>query len=337
MSDTTTATKYLPLLNGTPTNQLVTLSSFTMPDEVNERFTVDGYAKQAEFNVGGVTVHINKYLTDETSEKAYNGLRTSAKKLLDVCIVYLTEQNKYKAQLDKIDTLVSIPIREYIELCGMAVSDSNVYNVRKTLNVDLETLYNVSLDWHEPRRKNSKDYVNVRICQKQGIEKGNIIFRFSEDFAEYILSAYIMQFPTTLLSLDGRNSNTYKIGRKLALHRSNNSNQRKHTANIISVAALLNACGDSLDYRDRMNENDRHFTREFVEPFEGCLNTLKECGVISSWEFCNAKNAPLSKEQAALSCYNVFSKLYIKFELQDFPQRELKSSKAKKPKATHDT
>lgn len=337
MSDTTTATKYLPLLNGTPTNQLVTLSSFTVPDEVNERFTVDGYAKQADFNVGGITVHINKYLTDETSEKAYNGLRTSAKKLLDVCIVYLTEQNKYKAQLDKVDTLVTVSIREYIELCGMAVSDSSIREMRKKLNADLETLYNISLDWHEPRRKNSQDYVNVRICQKQGIENGNIIFRFSEDFAQYILNAYIMQFPAALLSLDERNSNVYKIGRKLALHRSNNSNQRKHTANIISVAALLNACGDSLDYRDRMNENDRHFTREFAEPFVKCLDSLKKKGVISSWEFCNAKNAPLNEEQAALSCYDVFSKLYIKFELQDFPQRELKSSKAKKPKATHDT
>ena len=333
----TTKPKYYALLNGTPTNQLVTLSSFTVPDEVNERFTVDGYTKQADFNVGGTTVHINKYLTDETSEKAYNGLRTSAKKLLDVCIIHLAEQNRYKAPSDKINTLVSIPIREYIELCGMAVSDSNVYNTRKTLNVDLETLYNISLDWHEPKKKNSSDYTNVRLCQKQGIEKGNIIFRFSEDFAEYILNAYIMQFPTALLSLDGRNSNTYKIGRKLALHRSNSNNQRRDTANIISVSALLNACGDSLDYRDRMNENGRHFTREFVEPFEGCLNTLKKSGVISSWEFCNAKKVPLNEKQAALSCYDVFSKLYIKFELQDFPQRELKSSKTKKPKAKQNT
>ena len=33
---------------------------------------------------------------------------------------------------------------------------------------------------------------------------------------------------------------------------------------------------------------------------------------------------------------NSGSNMFI-FELQDFPQRELKSSKAKKPKATHDT
>lgn len=337
MSDTTTATKYLPLLNGTPTNQLVTLSSFTTPDEVNERFTVDGYAKQADYNIGGITVHINNYLTEETSEKAYNGLRTSAKKLLDVCIVYLTEQNKYKAPSDKTNTLVSLPIREYIELCGKTVSDSSVREMRKALEVDLETLYNISLDWHEPKRKNCSDYTNIRLCQKKGIEKGNIIFRFSEDFAEYILNAYIMQFPTALLSLDGRNSNTYKIGRKLALHRSNSNNQRRHTANIISVSSLLNACGDSLNYLDRMSKNDNHFTKKFVEPFTECLDTLKANGVISAWEFCNAKNAPLNEEQAALSCYDVFSKLYIKFELQDFPQRELKSSKPKKPKTKQDT
>lgn len=333
MSDTTTEAKYLPLLNGNPTNQLVTLSIFTLPCDIQERLTVDGYTKIATFDAGGTTVYISNYLDDDK----YNGLRTSAKKLLDVCIVYLTKQNEYKAQLEKVNTLVSIPIREYIELCGKTVSDSSIREMRKKLNADLETLYNISLDWHEPRRKNSQDYVNVRICQKQGIENGNIIFRFTEDFAQYVLNAYIMQFPAALLSLDERNPNVYKIGRKLALHRSNNSNQRRHTANIISVAALLNACGDSLDYRDKMNGNDRHFTREFAEPFVKCLDILKEKGVISSWEFCNAKNAPLNEEQAALSCYDVFSKLYIKFELQGFPQRELKSSKTKKPKTKQNT
>lgn len=57
--------------------------------------------------------------------------------------------------------------------------------------------------------------------------------------ANYLNQAYIMQYPLELLAISECNPNAYPIARKLALHHSIDNNHKKGTANIISVAKLL--------------------------------------------------------------------------------------------------
>lgn len=271
--------------------------------------------------------------------KLKGGLSVGAKKMLDAGALALTAQNHFRAkQGQHINTAVAIALEEYGRLRGFDITPrqtstpeeeeaekkrlTNVmHGIRKRANAELALLYSLSLSWTEPGKKQA-DYTDVRILQSKGIRGGYINMRFSEDIANYLTHAYIMQYPTALQAIDERNPRTYNVGWKLALHHSMDNNRAKGTANIISVTSLLDACGDMPSFEDiQASKNRGHWERLIKDPLEKALDAAQSSGVIVSWEYCNSKGIPLDDGQVTISYYQTFIALYVHFEMMEEPDQ----------------
>lgn len=271
--------------------------------------------------------------------KLKGGLSVGAKKMLDAGALALTAQNHFRAkQGQHINTAVAIALEEYGRLRGFGITPrqtstpeeeeaekkrlTNVmHEIRKRANAELAVLYSLSLSWTEPGKKQA-DYTDVRILQSKGIRGGYINMRFSEDIANYLTHAYIMQYPTALQAIDERNPRTYNVGWKLALHHSMDNNRAKGTANIISVTSLLDACGDMPSFEDiQASKNRGHWERLIKDPLEKALDAAQSSGVIVSWEYCYSKGIPLDDGQVTISDYQTFIALYVHFEMMEEPDQ----------------
>lgn len=295
---------FTAMLNGTATNQFTNISTRSHPP------TIDAITKTATIEQGTLKVFIESY--DELT----GGLRTSTHKLLDACTIALTQQNSYRGADDKINTLVTIPLEKYMELCGIPLTKPSKDKTRRKVKEDLETLYHISMEWTEQSGKKVKDFAKMRVCDKIAITKGNITFSFSQDMAKYLTNAYLMQYPTELLKVDERNPSSYHIGKKLLLHNSIDNNKRKGTSNILSVKSLLEVCPDIPSYEQVM-ATGRQFDQRIKTPFETALNSLP----FIRWEYSNSKGVSLSEEQLQATDFNTFIKLFIKFEVPGAPDQ----------------
>lgn len=277
------------------------------------------------------------------------GLSTGAKKLLDAGAIQLAKQNHFRAKQDaSIKTAISISLEKYGEMRGYDITPrmtstpeeadaekkrlfNTMCDIRKKANAELALLYSLSLSWTEPGKKKNADYKDVRVLQSKGIRNGYISMRFSEDMATYLMHAYLMQYPTALQALDERSPRTYNIGYKLALHHSIDNNRTNGTANIISVKALLEACGDMPTYEEVQAKNRGHWDRLIKDPLEKALDSNLASGVITNWEYSNSKGAPLNEDQISIPDYHTFTGLFIHFEMAIEPdQRERLQRKAER-------
>lgn len=264
---------------------------------------MDNITGDAVIEQGQLKISIENYSN-------FNGLKTSALKLLDICTISLTNQNKYKGDIEKINPTVVISLEQYMELCGIPNTKSSKDNARRKVQKDLQALYQISLEWSEKTNGKTKAFDKMRICDRVKFSNGNITLNFSKDMSKYLTQAYIMQYPLALLKLDERNNNAYNIGRKLAFHNSIVNNRRRGTANIISVKSLLQTCPDIPSYEEVM-KTGRQLDQRIRTPFEKALDALP----LIKWEYCNSKGTPLTETQLDATDYLTFEKQYIKFEI----------------------
>lgn len=315
---------FLQMLQGTATNRFRATATKNIAIDRNGNAMIEEEGFKAFFK-------------DYTKLKG--GLSVGAKKLLDMGSIRLANNNHYRAgKGTPIETAVSIPLEEYGRMRGFDITprqtstpeeaeaekkrlDGVIRNIRKRANAELALLYSLSLSWTEPRKKHG-DYTDVRILQSKGIRGGYINMRFSEDIANYLTHAYIMPYPTALQAIDERNPRTYNVGWKLALHYGIDNNRTKKTANIISIAHLLEACGDMPTFEEvQASRNRGHWERLIKDPLETALDRNLESGVIKSWEYCNSKREPLGDGQISIANYHAFIGLYIHFEMAGAPDQ----------------
>lgn len=315
---------FLPMVQGAATNRLRVAATKNIVIDRNGNAMIEEEGFKAFF---------------KDYAKLKGGLSVGAKKMLDAGALALTAQNHFRAkQGQHINTAVAIALEEYGRLRGFDITPrqtstpeeeeaekkrlTNVmHEIRKRANAELALLYSLSLSWTEPGKKQA-DYTDVRILQSKGIRGGYINMRFSEDIANYLTHAYIMQYPTALQAIDERNPRTYNVGWKLALHHSMDNNRAKGTANIISVTSLLDACGDMPSFEDiQASKNRGHWERLIKDPLEKALDAAQSSGVIVSWEYCNSKGIPLDDGQVTISDYQTFIALYVHFEMMEEPDQ----------------
>lgn len=318
------AEAFLPMVQGAATNRFRATATKSIVIDRNGNAMIEEEGFKAFF---------------KDYAKLKGGLSVGAKKLLDAGALALTAQNHFRAkQGQHINTAVAIALEEYGRLRGFNITPrqtstpeeeeaekkrlTNVmHEIRKRANAELALLYSLSLSWTEPGKKQA-DYTDVRILQSKGIRNGYINMRFSEDIANYLTHAYIMQYPTALQAIDERNPRTYNVGWKLALHHSIDNNRAKGTANIISVTSLLDACGDMPSFEDiQASKNRGHWERLIKDPLEKALDAAQSSGVIVSWEYCNSKGIPLDDGQVTISDYQTFITLYVHFEMMEEPDQ----------------
>ena len=319
------AEAFLPMVQGAATNRLRVAATKNIVIDRNGNATIEEEGFKA-------------FMRDYAKLKG--GLSTGAKKMLDAGALELTAANHFRAkQGQAINTAVSIPLEEYGLKRGYDITPritstpeeeeaekKRLFNVmceiRKKANAELALLYSLSLSWTEPGRKKNADYKDIRVLQSKGIKGGYINMRFSEDMAAYLVHAYLMQYPTALQALDERNPRTYNVGYKLAYHHSNDNNRAKGTANIISVKALLEACGDVPSFEEVQASKDRgHWERRIKDPLEAALEGNLQSGVITSWEYSNSKGKPLDEGQISIADYQTFMGLYVHFDMEKEPDQ----------------
>ena len=309
---------FTTMLNGTATNAFSAIGRKAEPTRINPLADNEATIENGDFKV-----FIEKYSNKKT-------LKVGVVKLLDILAIKLTKSNHYKAKdANTLKRTVTFSLDEYMTCLGIKNIDNanNRKYASKRLKEALDTLYSISLEWEEKSKGKVINYTKMRICEAQGINRGIASFTFTADMANYLNQAYVMQYPLELLAISECNPNAYPIARKLALHHSIDNNHKKGTANIISVAKLLEVAPEIPSI-----ETVRAVNGSWGERIKGALEkALDTISDIIPWEYSNSKGAPLTDSQLDISDYDTFIKLYIKFDILGAPDptKRLKTKKAK--------
>lgn len=313
---------YLPILHNAPTNELAALSNAPIIQR-------DDITKESIVEAGALRLFLDKY----TEVLAPRG---SVFKLFDMLCIELAKVNDYRNPNGAKNTTVTIPLTRYMELCGLDPTKKPLKDkARRRVHEDLNTLYNISLEWKDPSGGKYADFKKQRICDGQGYEKGVIVFTFAGKLANALNASFIGQYPVAIFRLDDRNKNAYPLARKIAMHASNDNNIQKGTAHILSVETLLSVCPDIPTYKEVV-EKDRAFSRRIRDTLEKALDALEE---FTTWEYCNSKGAPLTEEQLQAKDWNTYRKLLVKFTFREEPDhtarlaRKAERISKRKPKA----
>lgn len=313
-----TKSNFVPLLNGTATNTFSIIGRKAKPTSIKK------ITDEATIEYGDFKVFIEKYSNKKS-------LKVGVAKVLDILAIELTKLNHYRGTApNKLKRTVTLSLDEYMTYLG--IKNINNYNNRrsasKRLKEALETLYSISLEFEEKSGDKVKSYKKMRICEAQGINRGVASFTFTESMANYLNQAYIMQFPIELLAISECNPNTYPIARKLALHHSIDNNHKRGTANIISVAKLLEVAPE-IPNIETVREKNGSWNERIKGALEKALDAIED---IVSWEYSNSKSVPLTDTQLELSDYKTFIKLFIKFNIKGAPDPTERLKKKKNGK-----
>ena len=302
---------FVPLLNGTATNAFSIIGRKAKPTRINQLADNEATIEKGDFKV-----FIERYSNKKT-------LKVGVVKLLDILAIKLTKLNHYKAKdANTLKRTVTFSLDEYMTYLDI----KDVKDARRRLKEALDTLYSISLEWEEKSRGEVKNYTKMRICEAQGINRGITSFTFTADMANYLNQAYIMQYPLELLAISERNPNAYPIARKLALHHSIDNNHKKGTANIISIAKLLEVAPEIPDI-EAVRRVNGSWSERIRGSLEKALDTISD---IIPWEYSNSKGAPLTDSQLDISDYDTFIKLYIKFDILGAPDPTKRLEEKKK-------
>lgn len=343
LADNLLASNYLPMLNGAPSNELMQLTK--------KDFHPDGFTKNATY-----TTKDGHKITIERFDKLQGILSTSAKKILDTALLYLTSGNFYRGSRANIMPTVEIPLKEYGEANGYQLTpqimatpaeqtaenkrvNERVKELKKTLRRDLRDISSILWTGEETRGRNKGDYKEMRIISSHGISKGLIRINFDIDAAAYFVNSYIMQYPTALLKHDNRKPNAYIIGRKIAFHNSNDQNRAAGTDCTLSVNSLLASTPDIPTMDDIKARGQRNWKDKIKKPLEIALDENVSIGLLSKWEYRDPKTGTTyNPDTAQPLTWTQYSRLKVDFSMIDAPeQAERRAAKtAAKIKAAAD-
>ena len=110
-------------------------------------------------------------------------------------------------------------------------------------------------------------------------------------------------------------------------HRLDN-NHKKGTANIISIAKLLEVAPE-IPNIEAVRKVSGSWSERIRGSLEKALDALED---IVSWEYSNSKSVPLTDTQLELADYETFIKLFIKFDIKGAPDPTERLKKKKKEK-----
>lgn len=294
---------YSDMRQGTATNNLAKINS-----RKSKAKTIDDISGTAKITRGDFTVFIKNF-------QELAGLRTSTQKLIDALMIEFTETGAK-------DTRITLPLKKYMELRGL----KDEKKLRKQVDEDLETLFNITISGRQKLKNGqSFNYFDMRLVIDKSIKNGVIQCTFHPDFYNHMKNCPVMPYHRKLLAIDDKYyRHAYYFHRQLLEHM--NMNYGKFNQNIISVATLLAAAPEMPSYEE-ISKGDRHYDKRIIKPFEENMNKLEELELIK-WEYCNINGLPLTDTQLNMD-FDTFSKLLIKFELTDYPHREIEAPKKK--------
>jgi len=279
-------------------------------------------------------------VTIENFDKIKSNFGVSGRKILDVSRAALVDQNPYRPKDGRrINNVVCINLEEYARANGYQVDPAdgtkkerqrikdNKKTLKETIERDLTTIESMRHTWRVESGKNKGDYATSRIISSHSIIRGVIRIVFDTDMAERLLNASLTQYPTVLLKLDNRNPNSYSIGAKIAEHSSMDNNVLGGTANTLTVATLLKAAPEIVDYETLTAKKEdggrgrRDWKPQIKEKLEASLDDLVKIGFLTRWEYRGRGDKRLTKKGASRLTWEEYAALRVDFAIKDDPNQ----------------
>lgn len=289
---------YSRLLNGAVTNNIIK----TPTNKKKNKGVLDTYNDKLTIEKPNYKIFISNF------EQLQNGVRDTAKMLLDAMVMTLTESGKK-------DGTVILPLKDYMSLRNL----KNVKEARKQIRMDSEAIFNLSIDH---KKEIQGKYVNtgqIRIISKWDISNNNIVFRFDKDCYDHLKKYSAMWLPKEALGFDmRRNPHSYHLARRISQHKYMNRNYKN--ANIIRVSTLLEACPNMPTYEEVMSTSRRVY-QQIIKPFERDMANIKSF----NWHYCDTNGTSL-KQDEPYKDYQEFANCLILITWKDYPDVEQLSS-----------
>jgi hypothetical protein len=248
-----------------------------------------------------------------------SGVRPSAILLLDALVITATEGGKR-------DTLIKLPLKEYMEMRGRLINKSTLDETRKQVKEDLEALFNIKISFSNKRRNpitkkyETENFLDMRLCDAKGIINGAITFNFGGAFYTLLKSYPVMPYPKEILTFNLKyNPHSPRLLRRLAEHRNMNYNHPGGGL-IISVKTLLEACPELVKHNE-LGEAGQ-VRKRIIEPFERDMDAIKSI----KWHYCGTKGAIIEPPLT----YKAFEQANIQILWEEYPERKTKAIRGKR-------
>ena len=309
---------YKRTLQGTPIHGLI--ASSTTPQNMQ----IDAITRAGTINSDGVIITV--------AEEALSDVSAQTFKVLIMYLTRATEQlpreNQITPEAINKGRTVRITLEEYMRACGIKDKKS----AREQLNTAVKSIYAISLKWEEteynrPEGKTRK--VKERVTHEARIidhiatneggnptKRGAAEVQLSYSMAEYLSGAYIMPYPSALLTINTK-ANPYSIPLGWKLCSLYNMNWGKPSQGRTTVATLLKAAKGIPRY-ESIAAKGQVYDR-IIKPFDRDLRELVERGILSSYYYADNMGARVNNI-AALS-YLTFRDLNVFYEIKDYPNQ----------------
>jgi len=230
------------------------------------------------------------------------GINATAGFLLDALLITMTRRGTT-------DTLVPLPLRDYMEMRGLA----NIKETRHQVKRDMDALQRIRFEYRG-KGKSRGNWFNVNLYGgTSGIRNSIVFFRFNEDFINLFFGSqgahFFMYYPrATLKTNPKKNPHTRPLVYCIAAHK--RMNIGKSNENTISVETLLQSCPGLPSYREVM-ASDRALAKRIIEPLERDLDAISP---IVTWKYQIPPPTPLS--------YDDFRSANIVFTWHNYPSTQ---------------
>ena len=257
---------------------------------------VDLYGN-AVFSAEGLRFHIRGY------RELMRGVTQSAVMLLDILLITAAKNGLR-------DTLVSLPLSEYMQIRGLT-SRKDAMSCAK---LDLQALDRISFEYlgRDIRKGEMWQRISISGGRIEAVEYGNIAFRFGQDFFDLFCNGKCKnKYSYMYMPCEALKGNTrhlpykYWFGRRIALHK--RMNIGKGNENKVSVKTLITNAPNYPDYERIRSGTDRHITERILDVFERCMNAL---GSVITWDYAGA---------GEVSTYKTFITAVINAHWQHYP------------------
>ena len=306
---------------GTPIHSLIAAST-----------SIQSFQMDAITHTG--SAYSDGLLLTADNEEIVLSLSPQTFKVLIMLITIATEQLPRNDQITPEAILktrtIRITLYDYMNACR--ISDKK--SARDQLNKAIKALYGLSLKWDEAKwrkpdgkARKVKESLKIEtrilesIATREGgtpVKNGAAEVQLAYGLAEYLAGAYIMPYPSTLLTIN-THTNPYSIqlGWKLcALHNMNYGTSRQ---NRTTVETLLKAAKGIPRYQDIAHKGQIY--RLIIERFDRDMRALVEAGVLSSYSYTDDKGRTISPEELGGLSYLEFSALNVCYVIDGYPSQ----------------
>jgi len=249
-------------------------------------------------------------------------LNVATSKFIDNALVELTKQTAYK-ETNAIERFTAaINIRNYLISIGKEPTPGAINEFKKQVRTKytpaIKSLYVIELK--------GKLKGKMQLISNILYDNKNIYVYFFPEYAKWLtFKGKIKHHAKCLNLLQEPDANAYYLGTTLETYYGLKRNRLKNRYNKRSVENLLEYCSTIPTENNLKAQGDRHYKRKIIDPFQAALNKLSSIGFMK-WEYTyQAKKTLNEKEQSQLDNKNItdfklFKKLYITYELNNFPR-----------------